>query len=285
MAALLDREHNPMWALPVSSDGAKSLLEFFQKIEPETGEIIHHFTDANWNTRFLGDLYQDLSESVRKRFALLQTPDFVEEFILDYTLKPAMDTFGLKGLRMIDPTCGSGHFLLSGFARVFDAWLKKEPQTNTRELAQRALNAVYGVDINPYAVAIARFRLLIEVLRVSGSQDIERIPDFQFNLAVGDSLIHGPRHEWDGQGIQTDALNDPIQHVMNTEDRLELGRILGQRYHVVVGNPPYIVVRDKALNQAYRDKYPTCHRQYSRGVPFTERFFDLTQQEPETRLA
>jgi hypothetical protein len=40
-------------------------------------------------------------------------------------------------------------------------------------------------------------------------------------------------------------------------------------------------VKDKALNKAYRDKYPTCHRKYSLGVPFTERFFDLTQQEPE----
>jgi len=45
---------------------------------------------------------------------------------------------------------------------------------------------------------------------------------------------------------------------------------------VVVGNPPYITVKDKALSQAYRDKYSTCHRQYSLGVPFTERFFDLT---------
>jgi alpha-beta hydrolase superfamily lysophospholipase len=32
------------------------------------------------STRFLGDLYQDLSEDVRKRYALLQTPDFVESF-------------------------------------------------------------------------------------------------------------------------------------------------------------------------------------------------------------
>ena len=35
-------------------------------------------------------------------------------------------------------------------------------------------------------------------------------------------------------------------------------------------------VKDKALNQAYRARYSaTCHRQYSLGVPFTERFFDL----------
>ena len=32
-----------------------------------------------------------------------------------YTLEKAKDTFGLPGLRMIDPTCGSGHFLLTSF--------------------------------------------------------------------------------------------------------------------------------------------------------------------------
>ena len=46
---------------------------------------------------FLGDLYQDLSDDAKKRFALLQTPEFVEEFILDRTLTPALDEFGLPG--------------------------------------------------------------------------------------------------------------------------------------------------------------------------------------------
>ena len=43
----------------------------------------------------------------------------------------------------------------------------------------------------------------------------------------------------------------------------------------VVGNPPYITVKDATLNDRYRDRWTTCHRQYSLGVPFTERFFDL----------
>ncbi|MCA1676052.1 MAG: hypothetical protein LC799_29055, partial [Actinobacteria bacterium] len=75
----------------------------------------------SWDTRFLGDLYQDLSETARDRFALLQTPEFVEEFILDLTLTPATEEFGLDGLRVIDPTCGSGHFLLGVFHRLVDA--------------------------------------------------------------------------------------------------------------------------------------------------------------------
>ena len=55
---------------------------------------MHDFTDPDWNTRFLGDLYQDLSEEARKRFALLQTPEFVEEWILSRTLDPAIREFG-----------------------------------------------------------------------------------------------------------------------------------------------------------------------------------------------
>ncbi|HED14809.1 MAG TPA: BREX-2 system adenine-specific DNA-methyltransferase PglX [Gammaproteobacteria bacterium] len=276
MAELLDHRHNPLWQLPVSADGARRLIDFFQKLNPETGDIVHDFTDKGWDTRFLGDLYQDLSESVRKRYALLQTPEFVESFILDYTLEKAKETFGLPGLRLIDPTCGSGHFLLTTFERLFDDWIKREPSTNSRALAQRALDAVYGVDINPYAIAVARFRLLIAAMKASGSVRIKSAPDFHFNLAVGDSLLHGRRHESQGQGIQSDMMDDPIAHVLEVEDKDKLERILGQRYHVVVGNPPYITVKDKALNKAYRDKYPTCHRQYSLGVPFTERFFDLT---------
>lgn len=274
---LLDEQHNPLWQIPVSDDGAKRLVDFFQRIDPATGQLVHDFTDPDWDTRFLGDLYQDLSESVRKRYALLQTPEFVESFILDYTLEKAKDTFGLEGLLLIDPTCGSGHFLLTAFESMFEAWLRREPGTNARHLAQRALDVVHGVDINPYAIAIARFRLLIAAMKAAGSAKVRSAPDFDFHLAVGDSLLHGPRHEWVGQGSQGDLIDlDPIQHVLEVEDKAKLQQILGQRYHVVVGNPPYIVVKDRALSQVYRDKYPTCHRQYSLGVPFTERFFDLT---------
>ncbi|MGI2111256.1 BREX-2 system adenine-specific DNA-methyltransferase PglX [Shewanella frigidimarina] len=276
IAELLDHRHNPLWQIPVSSDGAKALIDFFQKIDANSGEVIHDFTDDDWDTRFLGDLYQDLSESVRKRYALLQTPEFVESFILDYTLEKAKDTFGLPGLRLIDPTCGSGHFLLTTFDRMFDAWQKREPATNARELAQRALDVVHGVDINPYAIAICRFRLLIAAMKAAGSYKVKDAPNFNFNLACGDSLLHGRRFEWQGQGLQSDLIDeDPVKHVLEVEDKDKLLKILGQQYHAVVGNPPYITVADKALNQAYRDRYITCHRKYSLSVPFMERFFDL----------
>ena len=109
-----------------------ALRQFWQQVDPNTGALVHDFTDPDWNTRFLGDLYQDLSEAARKSYALLQTPEFVEEFILDRTLTPAIREFGYREVRMIDPTCGSGHFLLGGFRRLVDEWQRDTSRRATR---------------------------------------------------------------------------------------------------------------------------------------------------------
>lgn len=273
---VLDPRHNPLWTLGPTGDGAAALLELFHRIEPDTGVLRHDFTDPAWDTRFLGDLYQDLSEAAQKRYALLQTPDFVEAFILDRTLEPAIQEFGFREVRLIDPACGSGHFLLGAFARLAGRWNADAPGMNPRERVQRVLDQIAGVDINPFAVAIARFRLLLAALREAAETRLRSAPDFRLHVAAGDSLLHGPRPG--DQGARQEYLDpeeDPLRHVYHTEDRKELRRLLGRQYHVVVGNPPYITPKDKAQNEAYRNRFDSCHRQYALAVPFMERFFDL----------
>ena len=274
VAGLFDPQHNPLHTLQPTAQGAAKIVEFFQKVDPDSNDLVYDFTDPAHGTRFLGDLYQNLSESARKRYALCQTPGFVIDFILDRTLAPALDAFGLETVRIVDPSCGSGHFLLAAFARLFRKWQHKEPGTNPPALVQRALDAVYGVDLNPFAVEISRFRLLIAALESSGIDRLKNAPDFRFNLAAGDSLLHGSRVG--GGGIARDLFEDRHQHFYDTEDAEELKRILGQPYHAVVGNPPYINVSDSVLREAYRSRFETCHGKYQLGVPFTERFFDLT---------
>ncbi|MFV0309061.1 MAG: BREX-2 system adenine-specific DNA-methyltransferase PglX [Desertimonas sp.] len=258
-------DHNPLWLLAPSAD---------------TGQLAHDFTDPAWGTRFLGDLYQDLSEHAKKQYALLQTPVFVEEFILDRTLDPAIKTFGLRDTDLIDPTCGSGHFLLGAFDRLFERWLDTEPGTNRRELARRALDQVAGVDINPFAVAIARFRLLVAALRAGGDTRLADAPTYPINVAVGDSLLHGVTT---GR-LDVDDFAGAAAHGYATEDLATAKALLSREWAAVVGNPPYITVKDPALNALYRMRYETCHRQYSLGVPFTERFWQLARHgrgEPE----
>jgi len=267
-------EHNLVHELPawLSGDAAGELLKFFQKIDANTGHLVHDFTDDAWDTRFVGDLYQDLSEAARKKHALMQTPEFVEEFILDRTLDRAIEEFGLEGFKMIDPACGSGHFLLGSFHRLLERWRREEPGTKVSELAQRALDSVHGVDVNPYAVAIARFRLLLAAMQACGVKRLDDAPQFHFNLAVGDSLRHGtPGGEQLGFGF-----TDPYEHHYRSEQGAELKRILRPcAYHAVVANPPYITPKDRAANRAYRESWTACHMKYSLSVPFMQRIFHL----------
>ncbi|TYL54028.1 BREX-2 system adenine-specific DNA-methyltransferase PglX [Agromyces mariniharenae] len=271
--ALLDRRHNPVWSAPISGAAADDLLAFWRRADL-SGEVMHDFTDANLDTRFLGDLYQDLSDYAKKTYALLQTPVFVEEFILDRTLTPAIDEFGLEGLKLIDPTCGSGHFLLGAFARLDDAWLAHAPGLDARARVQKALDSIHGVDLNPFAVAIARFRLTVAALRASAEPTLTDAPVFGFHLAVGDSLL---RSEASTQKLSMG--DDEEEFTYSVEDVKEYAGILDRgQYHVVVGNPPYIQVKDKALNQRYRELFKTCSGKYALSVPFMELFFELAKR-------
>ena len=281
-----DDAHNPVFRLGISGDAAMAVMQFWQEVAADSGLLVRDFTDPAWNTRFLGDLYQDLSEATRKRYALLQTPEFVEEFILDRTLTPAIREFGYREARLIDPTCGSGHFLLGAFHRLVEEWARNEPGRNPTDVAQKALDAVAGVDLNPFAVAIARFRLLVAALQVSQVRRLADAPDFKIHVAIGDSLLHGTRFG----GTESQELFDAaashadtgLAHAYASEDLADVQRILGVQYHAVVGNPPYIVVKDAALNAAYRRKYASCHMKYSLGAPFTQRFFELAVQPATT---
>lgn len=163
-------------ASPVSADMGKQLVRLFRATDADSGALIHHFADPDWNTRFLGDLYQDLSETARKRFALLQTPEFVESFILDRTLTPALDSYALEEVDLIDPTCGSGHFLLGAFERLAPRWVRLRPD-NLNLAIQDALDRIAGIDLNPFAVAIARFRLLVAALKPAGVHKLRLAPD------------------------------------------------------------------------------------------------------------
>ncbi|MFF3733613.1 BREX-2 system adenine-specific DNA-methyltransferase PglX [Streptomyces sp. NPDC002476] len=297
VAGLFDRGHNALWELSPSYEAATRLLGFWRERGAD-GEIVHDFTDGELDTRFLGDLYQDLSEHARKTYALLQTPEFVEEFILDLTLEPAVEEFGLdpawkhkpagwpgdepvvRGLRCIDPACGSGHFLLGMFERLLKKWREAEPGTEDWELVRRSLESVHGCDKNPFAVAIARFRMLVAVLKACGERRLAAAPEFPINVAVGDSLLHGRGAETVTETLFSGVGDDEERtFAFRTEDVWEFADrvdLLGRgTYHVVVGNPPYITVKDKQENENYRKAYDACAGTYALAVPFAQRIFEL----------
>lgn len=271
---LFDARHNPVWMLGPSADTAKKLVALFRTPNADAPGL--RFGQAD--TRFLGDLYQDLSADVRERFALLQTPHFVEKYILDRTLERAIARFGLDETTLIDPTCGSGHFLLGAFERLVDHRLRTEPGLDVREAARRAIDAVYGADINPYAVAIARFRLTLAFLDKAGYARLADAPALPLHLVVADSLLHNPQHaqaklgelagqtmkEWGGDQFALEderAARDVLQNAL-VRDSLKWSEGRFDTIHLEDRNLPAIAEKrilrskddsaKKALDDAFR---------------------------------
>lgn len=290
LSDVLKVQRSPL-AAPVSADMGKQLVRFFRATDPDTGALVHDFADPEWNTRFLGDLYQELSEAARDQFALLQTPEFVQDFILDRTLSTALEIYSLEEVDLIDPTCGSGHFLLGAFHRLVSRWLRHRPE-NTNLAIQEVLNRIAGVDLNPYAVAIARFRLLVAALRAAAVTKLRLAPDFRLHIETGDSLLHGfdQRDYARSQvplGLDTPQANLSAsassaaavgyRHAFAAEDLSATNAILVRKYAAVVGNPPYITVKDKAVSALYRARFSSCSGKYALVSPFCERFWALAR--------
>lgn len=131
-AGLYDPAHNPLFRLPLSGDGAIALREFFQARVPETGELVHDFIDPAWNTRFLGDLLPGPVGGGAQTLRAVADAGVRGAVDSRRTLDPAMREFGATKVRMIDPACGSGHFLLGGFSRVWRRGSARNPRCRRR---------------------------------------------------------------------------------------------------------------------------------------------------------
>ncbi len=263
---LFDVLHSRMWSLPISHVAGGGLLAFWRRLD-EAGQLVHDFTDSGLSTDFLADVYADLSEHAKKAYSLVRTPDFVADLILDRTVKPALDTFGPRCLRTIDPVCGSGTFLLGTFWRLIGAWQEAEPGADPWGRIRQALASVHGIDKSPFAVVICRFRLLVAAIKAGGAERLSEIPELPLIVAVGDSLI--PLGTTDNSWTHTpdedlSDYRDPAINLLGTGS-----------YDAVVGNPPYIVVRDRHEYETYRTIYPVCRGKYPLTVPFIVRFFEL----------
>ncbi|MQS17254.1 N-6 DNA methylase [Streptomyces kaniharaensis] len=234
---LADPQVVPLWESPISPAGWELVARLWNAAP--IGDDGHRIDGYR-----LGDAYQALSADARKSRALCQTPPWVAELLLDLSLEPALDDVGADHVRMIDPACGTGHILLSALHRV-RAYRPRgrapyAGATVERSL-ERALQAVHGVDLDPYAAALTRYRLLATTAGILGGP-IAAVP-------AG----------WPVQVAAADALLD------TDEPLLQPGR-----YHAVVGNPPYITVRDPQVREQIRRAYPqVCSGKYSLALPFT----------------
>lgn len=127
----------------------------------------------------------------RKSQGIYYTPQFVVRYIVQNTLGKLLET-GVDpySLRIVDPACGSGSFLIEAFD-VLDKWIRTHgseyDRIHHRVRRLRILReCIYGVDLDEQAVEVARLNLL---LRATGERG--KLP-FLTNIRRGNSLISDP---------------------------------------------------------------------------------------------
>ncbi len=159
--------------------------------------------------------------NARKLTGSYYTPDsLVQELIrsaLDPVIEqrlaanPANPTEALLAIRVIDPACGSGHFLLAAARRLAEklAQLRSleggqegaiQPQDYRHALREVVARCIYGVDRNPMAIELARMALWLE-----GYEEGRPLGFLDHHLQVGDALLGLTDLNVLEQGIAKDA--------------------------------------------------------------------------------
>jgi len=210
---LLDPAYgNPVRDASPSEAGARGLLDWWAEDAP----ALNHPTKSGPGTVtgwLPGDLLQLVTDERRLAHALVQTPWWVADLILDRTLIPAAREFPDQTLRLIDPTCGTGHFLIRAIDALWELYttgsltprlVRMDGVTGwtpvgPAEAARRILAGVDGVELDPLTAAVARLRIAVTVADLMHTAGVLRgplrlaalPPNLLPRIVVGDSLLAG----------------------------------------------------------------------------------------------
>jgi len=226
-----------------TSELSADLIEFWRYRDPDTN-FYWNFADERFDGELMGDLYQELDPVVKERYALCQTPDFIRQFILDRTLTPAIEEFGADQVRLLDPACGSGHFLIDGLKRLVAATTAMHSDWDRERVVQHALDRVVGIDLNDYACALARVRLIMTAAEMVGMTKISDAAQFHPHVYWADGLEQVEREERSpfvqlNMDVDMPAKEEekPIAALTRSEVRAVLRKVFEKKFHAVVANP------------------------------------------------
>jgi len=96
----------------------------------------------------------------------------------------------LQNIKVCDPACGSGAYLVGVLHEIVSARHTLNPNQAEYNLKKEAIqNSIYGVDIDPGAVDIAKLRLWLSLVVDYELKDIEPLPNLDYKIMCGNSLL------------------------------------------------------------------------------------------------
>ena len=213
------------------------------------------------NPEDIGKYYESiLDKEARKEGGIYYTPSPIVDYMVENSvgelLKSKTPAEAAK-LKIVDPACGGGVFLLEVYQLLLD-WHKKHFGKLTPAKRRKILtDNIFGVDIDPLAVAITKYCL---AMKCSNDKDFSL--DLDENIRCGDSLIDTDCFDW-----QRD-----FSHVFQQGG-----------FDAVLGNPPYVdsetmVATNLQKRELYASLYTSTVGNWDLFVPFVENGINLVDQ-------
>ncbi len=281
------------------------------------GEVYERFLGKHFEVSGRTAKLVDKPE-VRHAGGVYYTPRWVVDHMVSAALEPLLAgrrPEQVAELKVVDPACGSGTFLLGVFDRLI-RWHEqyytdhphRDPQSHyadglgrtrlSNDLKGRiVVNNVHGVDIDPQAVEVAQMSLYLRILEEETSATLNaqtrlfqgaHLPSLARNVRAGNSLVETADMPSE---LTTDF--ETRRHV-NPFDWADPARGFGTvmtgrgGFDVVIGNPPY--TRVQALRRYHPDqaklveeRYSTAASGFDLATVFTQRGLELLRPPARNR--
>jgi N-6 DNA Methylase len=171
----------------------------------------------------VSSIYQQFARSSAADDAHTQGLHYTPVELVHLTLDPVFEALPASA-RVIDPTCGSGAFLVEAFRRL--VWKRTQGKAASRSIVRDVLyKQLYGIDINRSALGIAAFSLYLAALELD-EEPVQDIQDLKFHRLIGVTLF------------EADTVHDDLPSLVTERP-----------FDAVVGNPPWTFVKRVAASR------------------------------------
>jgi type I restriction-modification system DNA methylase subunit len=158
---------------------------------------------------YLGELLKQNKKTVslkkteglekKKKQGIYYTPENIVDYIINNSLGSILSKCKTEEeilkIKVLDPACGSGSFLIRVFEEFLTHYKRVNKEGNLFEFETRKKilqNNIYGVDLDERAIEIAKLNLMIKALEGIKWQDVKGkklLPNLKLNIRCGNSLI------------------------------------------------------------------------------------------------
>lgn len=278
-----------------------------------TSDILGNTYETYLSTKLVlknGVITSEERTDIRKAGGIYYTPSFIVHYIVGSTLgnklKELEKEAGLhaiekvKEIRVVDPACGSGSFLIYAYHVLADYYQRANENIESEQVKLLAGGArkdmfqrieilkqlpeplndyphhilekqLYGVDVDPEAAEIAAVNLTMQAFSDTKREKLPLI--LNENIKVGNSLISGTEEEL------RSYFGDAWQSKKFFQWEQEFPEIMASGgFDVVIGNPPYVFSRENLTTKDkdfFKKYYSLTQFKINLYILFIERAFNI----------